>query len=283
MKRYQPLFEDTHPYYVKEYIDKRADWRSNFYKDLKEGEEIPWGPTYKPLFEAVIRSDRYVLIVIDELRQFLKENAGKSFKYAFQVCVLLSKFFHKYNFEFIEKNERSSDFHSGIDEAKTLPSNFKITFYCNMALNNLFVDEELQKNFLISFDELLGHELIHRGQFLNKQDEIIRVDIFKLKQVKGNQHNKDMYYYSLKGEIMAYAWMAVEELRFNGYSTKRILEIIKTNEPLKKESPVLKIYRELFTIDDAQLKRLYKYMYEYILDKNYTIPSELNIIGGDTL
>ena len=128
MKRYRPLFSETHPYYIEKYINKRANVLSNFYKRMEHEEEKSWYPSFIPLFEAVIRPDKYVSIIINELRPFLKENNGKSFKYAFQICMLLNKLFQKYNFEFVEKNEGGIDPRSGIDEASTQPKNFKTIF-----------------------------------------------------------------------------------------------------------------------------------------------------------
>ena len=265
MKRYRPLFSETHPYYIEKYVDKRASQRSNFYKNLKEGEEIPWGPTYKPLFEAVIRSDRYVSIVINEFRKLLQENNGKKFRFVYDACLFLTNTFSKYNFEFIEKYDTDNNYQSGIDKGATTPGNLKIIFFCNASLGDLFTNKELQKRFLIDFDEILGHELIHRGQFLNVQGNKLRAEIFKLKpdDSMGNDYNKEMHYYSRKGEIMAYAWMIIEELRFNGYTTDKILNIIKNNIPTENESVILEQYRKLFTIDDVQLKRLYKYIMVY--------------------
>ena len=280
MKRYRPLFEETHPYYVEKYVDKRASLRSNFFKDLKEGEEIPWGPTYKPLFEAVIRSDRYVSVVINEFRKLLQEYDGKVFRYPVYLFDILNEKFKKYNFEFVEKYDvNNNDYQTGIDMGEILPRNLKIIFYCNSVLGDLFVNRDLQKGFLTKFDQILGHELIHRGQFLNVQGEHLRAEIFKLKpeDAIGNEYDKAMHYYSRKGEIMAYAWMVIEELRFNGYSANKILEIIHNNIKTENESLVLDQYRKLFTIEDIQLKRLYKYIYEYI-EGTIQTPSELNVI-----
>ena len=269
MKRYKRLFNETHPYYVTGYTNNVAERLDAWAKRNELAEEKSWYPSFKIIREAVIRSDKYVSLVIDEMRIFLKWHKNESFKYAFKICSLLNKQFAKYNFEFIERNEEGYDLISGLDEAVTLPNNFKIIFYCNMILKDLFIHEEIQKQFLIDFDKLLGHELIHRGQFLDTQDSHLRAEIFKVRpeNTYKNKHDYNLAYFSRKEEIMAYAWMIIEELRFNGYTVDKILKVIKSDTIVKNTASMLDVYKSIFTIEDAQLKRLYKYMYEYITEK----------------
>ena len=61
--------------------------------------------------------------------------------------------------------------------------------------------------------------------------------------------------------------MIIEELRFNGYTVDKILKVIKSDTIVKNTASMLDVYKSIFTIEDAQLKRLYKYMYEYITEK----------------
>jgi len=71
---------------------------------------------------------------------------------------------------------------------------------------------------------------------------------------------------------MAYAWAAVEELRYHFGNDKTILELIKTTTPAKfRYSEVLTRYHTFFEKEDLILKKFYKYMYLYLENKNEEI------------
>jgi hypothetical protein len=66
-------------------------------------------------------------------------------------------------------------------------------------------------------------------------------------------------------EIMAYAWQAVEELRYRFGNDKEILEHIKKYDLMFfRHSAILSAYYSLFEKDDPILKKFYKYMYLYL-------------------
>jgi len=253
MKRYRPLFSETHPYYIEKYVYNTSQ---HLNRKLEEGS---WYPSFIPIKEAVIRPDKYVVLIIKELTSFLQEYDGKTFRYPLFVVDLLNKKFSKYNFTFIEVNSGDINYLSGIDEASTLPKNFKTTFQCNIAIGDLFTNKKLQEKFIEVFQELLGHELIHRGQFLNKQDEEIRKEVFKAKKVYDMTKENDVRsYLSSKQEIMSYAWMIIEELRFNGLSNNQILTMIRRDSDIKNLSPILDEYKRLFDNDSGVLTCLRK-------------------------
>ena len=103
---------------------------------------------------------------------------------------------------------------------------------------------------------LIGHELIHREQFL-------RMDY--IKNIESYAFTDKKKYLSNKQEIMAYAWQIINSFRLHGALDSDIQKILKTNSNIKFQlgGKVLADYHDLFTIDDKELKLLYRYMYLY--------------------
>ena len=105
---------------------------------------------------------------------------------------------------------------------------------------------------------MLGHELIHREQYLKIEDDKLREKIFK-----SNLDPKT--YLSKKYELMSYAWQIIEFFKLTGKTDEEIKKILQHNSMLKFSfSPVLLFYHETFKNNPDVLKRLYKYMYEYL-------------------
>lgn len=113
------------------------------------------------------------------------------------------------------------------------------------------------QNFVDDIIHLVGHELIHRKQFLKMN---------YTNQTNSYTFNNKKKYLSNKQEIMAYAWQIINSFRLHGALDTDIKKILKTNSNIKfqlGEKP-LQDYHDCFTFNDNELKRLYKYMYEYL-------------------
>ena len=63
---------------------------------------------------------------------------------------------------------------------------------------------------------------------------------------------------------MAYANLIIEELRFNGYDNKQILEGIRNDRFGIEDSEFLELYKIHFKTDKKVIGKLYKYIYEYL-------------------
>ncbi len=113
------------------------------------------------------------------------------------------------------------------------------------------------KIFLKEIQTLLGHELIHREQSIrNKQKETWE---------KNNTQDIEKYLKD-KREIMAYAWQFINTFRMSSISDENIKKILRTDSQIKFDigGNLFKKYHILFNIDNPVLKRLYKYMYQYL-------------------
>ena len=79
------------------------------------------------------------------------------------------------------------------------------------------------------------------------------------------EHPNQIDYYADKDEIMAYAWTIYDQLKSQNLTHSKIIEIIQNNIDVSELCPVLQKYRRLFSVNSSVLKRLYKYVYEYVV------------------
>ena len=63
---------------------------------------------------------------------------------------------------------------------------------------------------------------------------------------------------------MAYANMIIEELRFNGYNNKEIIDGIKYDKFGIEDSEFLELYKRNFVSNRKIIDKLYKYIYAYL-------------------
>lgn len=114
-------------------------------------------------------------------------------------------------------------------------------------------------HFLKSLLHIIGHELVHRGQTLFATQEYL----LKLKS-KANEDESD--YFSDKQEIMSYAWQIIEELRFviPAKDNKELKEHFKNFNFIRSKSIIFDKYMSLFSENDYVIKRLVKYIYQYL-------------------
>jgi uncharacterized protein (UPF0335 family) len=269
MKRYISIFD--HSEKLKPIIYKEKFKEQNlFWNNIKEAENNGFHINRKPsllLIESVFRPDKYTLILYNTIKGIINSNQDKQFRYPELMCNYLNEKFKLFNITF-ENEGYAYDTGkiSGINIMGTSHINFEIRIFCSPYIKDLFINKNLQEKFLQVFKELVGHELIHRGQFLTVKNKEDREKIFK------NNLQDNIKYYSRKTEIMSYAWQIIEELRFQGFSNKKIINYIhikRKDDELYPEKEILDYY--IFTFRDSDiLKRLYKYMYEYLEgDINY--------------
>jgi hypothetical protein len=235
MKRYKPFkFNDTE-------VIERAK-KSHFFN------------------EAVFRSDNYANELYSLMIKTLKDNKNPSLKYDVQICKFLTSIFSKYNIIFIpEGNYYNNGFASGINEMQSGEQTLLIKVLCSLSIDKIFDSPIIQQEFLKEFKQLISHELVHRGQYIifNK-NKVIKDKIYFSKNKTG------LAYYSQKHEIMAYACLIVEELRFQDLTDKDILLFCKNRENFKNYScETFDMYKEVYGNSNV-FERLLKYIYEYL-------------------
>lgn len=216
----------------------------------------------KPLFEYIVKPEDYLKDIeekiISLLPKLIKENDLN------KICNILIKKFRKNKIIFIASKNINPDKDAyisyGINESKTAPDKYGTIA---IELNPLFIQalqlirarDKLLEHFLV----VLKHELIHRGQVLKIKDNKFRLEVY------GKNTPKDQReYLGGKQEIMARAWEITEYMQLTGISKKEILQILKTQNGGKLFIDTLKVYHEYFTMQDSELKLLYKYMYWYL-------------------
>lgn len=143
--------------------------------------------------------------------------------------------------------------------------NIKVYLYQDFfdVIENNFV------SFAMTLSRILEHELIHR-----EQDDKINPD--KLSNVQSKYYDKHIKpkdiksYLSGKDEIMAHANSIVRKLQHDGITNEEILELLRhINEYDYQELPMhLQDYTREFKDNPKVLKRLYKYMYQYVIGDN---------------
>jgi len=128
-------------------------------------------------------------------------------------------------------------------------------------LSNKIFDEN--KNFDIFIEQcvsFIGHELIHRYENI----KINNIDLSKKILQKSKIDRKK--YYGNKQELMSYAWQIINNFRTLGKNNVSIKALLKGNNDVKFKfgGEILLIYHKMFTLNDDELKLLYKYMYLYL-------------------
>jgi hypothetical protein len=215
-------------------------------------------PTGRFLYEAIIDVDPEVETII----QKVKEVKNKIFQCTSidSIISMLNKLLASRKIKFGFTRGLLNEY---IAYGGFIPSTQELTFIFTSKIQD-FIDKDIDKNvefkqFLNSLQRPLGHELIHREQFLKVAYEEKRKEIFKK-----SSSIKDKYY-SNKHEMMSYAWQIINEFRMNGIEDSSIKKILATKSEVKLEigGPILKDYHKYFPGQEV-LKGLYKYMYMYL-------------------
>lgn len=155
---------------------------------------------------------------------------------------ILNKEFKKHDITF---SNQKSKFSAITDK------NGKIIIFVNDMFYNIFTNN--YEKFRNSFETILKHEIIHREQ--SKRIDWSKYEFQKQKTIKD--------YYGNKQEIMAYSKTIVDHL-FKIYKTNNwVLNFLRN--PKTGISNIFDDYLKIFEKDSVQIKRLYKYMVEYVI------------------
>lgn len=220
--------------------------------------------TSASLVEAVYRPDKYVNILYSQFKNIIKANSGRKFKYNEKLVIYLSEQFKEFNIVFDYSGHSYNDGkESGINGMTSGSNSLQILIYCSPSIEKLFIDRNFQKLFLKAFKELIGHELIHRSQYIAVKNYHNQNNITRF--LTSPKYKTEIGYYADKSELMSYAWQIIEELRFLGAYDFDILDYIRDI----KKHPEYKclVYEEIYLkyYKNTQIiNRLIKYIYEYL-------------------
>lgn len=235
--------------------------------------------------EAVIHTGHLSERLIKIFKDCMNEN--KQFRDELFLYYYLQQQFLKngYVIKFITK---VSDTNSGIFEMKTNRLNLDIEVFCDNQFFIMFMNKD--QELLSTFSKLIEHELVHVGQAI--QMNLIKLSLVVQdtieKKREADLKNKpipkkivsEYNYLSNPREIMAYAQMALTELKLSGLSKEQILHGIKTlfKDYKNEESAIsttIENYNSYFNIkiekDRIVLKRFYKQMYQYLTDQGKSL------------
>lgn len=214
-------------------------------------------------YEKVQRPENYLNIIKDK---FIQANK-KEYKDLNSLLIYLTKIFDNDKIIFKEYTKQLK-YSSGIVSAGYNPNTNEIyLFYTNhieraFKIKDIEYDSEYFNLFMENLHDFLGHEIIHRMQYLNDKKKIIGVMSTK---------NKIKYLEKPK-EVMAHAWEIGQEFKLYGKTNEQIKMILKANRNEEENmkwllfSSRLKTYYENFDSNSKTIKLLYKYIYLYIED-----------------
>lgn len=239
--------------------------------------------------EAVIRTDKYAKLLENELIQ-----SSKSIEKNLTILQLLKKLNNVFEiylikFSFNAEDPKEKEEFCGISRMSLDGKTKIIVVYCNNNFDINFYKQD--KTLFQTFFELIAHELSHRGQILLRSYkaslEIYNRDIKKDSKILSNINldadEKERLlmreHLSRSEEIMAYANQILEELRFQGLNSKQIIEKLKSLKIDSGLSSGMDMYNKYFSISNKDdlvvIKRLFRYIYEYITGK------EKHVFGVD--
>lgn len=250
IRRYKPYFVIRDPY---------EEQLTSINKSLINGDEVCFKKIYT-LSEAVIRTEKYAELLKIWFEEVIESIKNKTFRETKDVTKYLNYFFDEYGIMFVFTGYDDYSDGSGISKMQTGSQSYLIQVICNQDFK---YNIKINSYFLIqTFYELLVHELTHRGQFLLNKLNLLN-DKKNKKTELGTKN-----YLSQKHELMAYANQAIEELRFEGFSNKEIIIMIKSFNFKNSHSTTIKNYFEYFNKNNKEdlqiLKQFFKYMYEYL-------------------
>ena len=266
MEKYRPIFAENK---IKDHLDK-------VYEACKNGYSI----SIPRMFEAAIHTKKYAKLLQNKFLYIAKHIDKSKFSTTISLLRYLDSEFETYNilfkFDSIEPQEEAHL--CGITEMVTEGKNKTIIVFCNNAFKRNFLKAD--NTLFQSFYELISHELVHRGQYLLRSYKISYKIMQKILKDKSDIENnsslsdeqketlKTRKYLSNRYELMSYANQIVEELRFNGFDNKKIVDVCKSFELPSEYSNGASMYDDFFDKDEKKdlliLKQLFKYMYQYI-------------------
>jgi hypothetical protein len=207
--------------------------------------------------ETVIHVQKYLDILKDELEIIKRELPF----YKGDTLQLFNERFYTYKIQFVIYDNYPGE--GGIYEGKSSSDNIIIylneKFYFYTEKENLDVFKYFEKELII----ILSHELVHRGQYYVRAGDKINFYNFD-----GNASNStNMEYMKNPQEIMAYAYMYIESLRYSGFKNDQILKMLKSGNFAKSQSLHINFYiNEMNKFNRDAFLKFRKYIYQYIID-----------------
>jgi len=201
----------------------------------------------KKLIEDVLNPD-YVLQIVRSIQK--NKQALIHSKTAERLVDLLNDILVQDNIYFIYNKFNDDLIYKGGFYKKT----GEIEIHLGQAINNILEKEENFNSFLLKAKEVIGHELIHRLQFIKDNEK--KMDAEKYDTIKE--------YLSSPYEIMSFAWQIVEWHRNDGMDDDEIKKMLQKKDLGKYKNGVLDKFHDVFSIADKPLRLLYKYMYMYL-------------------
>jgi len=217
-----------------------------------------YGRSSYPINEAVIHVDKYLNVLKDVIRECKKdllkedrlENKIKKLNLALK----------SFKIEFVLMNRRGN-------EVGIIQGNFKqefIQIWVGQNLEFSLENEERFNIFLKFLFPLLGHELVHRGQWYKSKNDFLNFYAFENEEEIKKMQLED------KWEIMAYALMAIETFRYAGYTNNALLKKFKLDLEKGEKFPYnISNVMDLYLLNIKKLnfevyKRFLKYIYDYL-------------------
>jgi hypothetical protein len=209
--------------------------------------------------ENVIHISKYLQLLKDELIQLQRDLKHSNL----DSIQLFNEKFETYKIKFFYDNDLINKGVNGIVEGETVKDVIKIyvndEFYFHTNKDNLDVFNEFSKQLLL----LLGHELVHRGQYYVRKGDFINFYNFE-----GSLRNGvDIDYLKNHQEAMAYAWMYIESLRYSGFKNNDIMNMLKTGNFQKSRSLHIDFYiSDMKKYNRDAFLQFRKYILQYIDD-----------------
>lgn len=219
---------------------------------IKQTKILKYKSLFLPkIYEAVIRTNKYEKILNGILNKVFNDIPISN-----NVVEYLNDKFKPYYITFEIKTVSNTDIIKfGIIKGKTINNKVQEIFiYCTNYINEIFKNKFLYSQFQEICLQVLRHELVHRGQFINEAKQLM--------PDRSILDKEEIKYYSSKYEIMAFANMIVEEYRLNGIQDNMILKKINTRDV--DDNEFISFYQKHFKTQPLIINRLYKYIYEYI-------------------
>ena len=207
--------------------------------------------------ESVIHVENYLHLIKDELNQIERELLF--FKGG--VLQLFNEKFYTYKIQFVEADRPKPSEH-GILEGKINRENIVVyiddQFFFYTEKENLDVFKYLVKDLCV----LLSHELVHRGQYYVRQGD--KLNFFNF---DGNTDIVDLEYMRNPQEVMAYAYMYIESLRYSNFTNDDIIRMLKTGNFARSQSLHISFYINEMKRASLKTYQLFrKYIYNYLVD-----------------
>jgi len=210
--------------------------------------------------EGVLRPEKYLSLLVEKLQKLKKLFLNKKYSND-SICKSLTNYFKNEKIVFIYDETANSS--EGLTKGGYNIDTNEIILKCDSGLN--FILKDVYDIFETDFYEMVGHELIHRLQYLNStKNTFKKYNTLDEKQI--------LFYLSDKKEIMSYAWQTIEIFKMLRLNKKVILQIIKNPEAKENNYFVIRndiffLYRKYFDSNSVIYKLFVKYIYMYLDEK----------------